>query len=84
MRLDLSPLTAAYQRLSSRERTLLGGALAVIVVMGFYLLVWQPLEDSQIALAKRIQTKKAELEQMQHMGGLGGLFRLGKTAGAPA
>ncbi len=67
MRIDLSPLTAAYQRLSSRERSLLGGALAVIIVVGFYMVVWQPLEDSQIALAKRIQLKQHELVEMQQM-----------------
>lgn len=71
MRLDLAPvlapLQASYQRLSARERMLLGGALAAMVVIGFYVLVWQPLEDSQLALARRIQLKQRELVEMQHM-----------------
>jgi general secretion pathway protein M len=67
VRLDLSPITNAYQRLSSRERTLLGGAVGAILLIGFYTLIWQPLADSQVAIAKRIQLKEHELVEMQQM-----------------
>jgi general secretion pathway protein M len=67
VRFDLSPITNAYQRLSSRERTLVGlagGALAVIFV---YTMIWQPIEDQRVQLAKRIQTKQHDLIEMQQM-----------------
>jgi len=67
VRLDLSPITNAYQRLSSRERRLLDSALVVMVIIGFYSLVWQPLQDSQVQLAKRIQTRQHDLVEMQQM-----------------
>jgi general secretion pathway protein M len=67
MRLDLSPVTNLYLRLSSRERTLVslaGGAITVIIV---YTMIWQPIEDQRVQLAKRIQTKQHELIEMQQM-----------------
>lgn len=67
MKLDLSPITNAYQRLSSRERRLLEGAIGVMVAIAFYSLVWQPLQDSQVELAKRIQSKQRDLIEMQQM-----------------
>ena len=67
MKLDLSPITNAYQRLSSRERRLLQGAIGVMVAIAFYSLVWQPLQDSQVELAKRIQAKQRDLIEMQQM-----------------
>jgi hypothetical protein len=67
VRLDLSPITNAYQRLSSRERRLLEGAVGVMIAIAFYSLVWQPLQASQVELAKRIQVKQRELVEMQQM-----------------
>ncbi|MEO8603630.1 MAG: type II secretion system protein GspM [bacterium] len=67
MRFDLSQLTAAYQRLSARERTLVGVVVGVVLVMGLYTLVWQPLEDGRTQLSKRIQTRQRDLVEMQHM-----------------
>ena len=67
MRFDLSPITNAFQRLSSRERTLVGlsaGALAVVFV---YTLIWQPIADQRVQLEKRIKTKQADLDEIQHM-----------------
>ena len=43
---------------------LAAGALAVIVV---YTLIWQPIEDQRVQLAKRIQTKKNDLAEMLRM-----------------
>jgi general secretion pathway protein M len=67
VRFDLSPLTAAYQRLSARERMLVGVGGGVLLVMALYSFVWQPLEDGRTVLAKRIQTRQRDLVEMQHM-----------------
>lgn len=67
MKFDLSPITNAYTRLSSRERTLVGlagGALAIIFV---YTMIWEPIEDQRVQLAKRIQTKQHDLVEMEQM-----------------
>ncbi len=67
MKFDLSPITNAYQRLSSRERTLVGLAGGALVVILVYTLIWQPIEDQRVQLAKRIQIKQRELVEMQQM-----------------
>ncbi len=67
MKLDFAPVTNAYQRLSSRERRLLEGAVGVMLAFVFYSFVWEPLQDSQVQLAKRIQLKQRELAEMQQM-----------------
>ena len=67
MRFDLSPIINAYQRLSSRERSLVGLAAAALAVIAIYTLVWQPIEDARAQLAKRIQVKNKELTDIQHM-----------------
>ena len=67
MKLDLSPITNAYLRLSSRERRLLESAAGVLLAIAFYSFVWQPLQDSQAQLSKRIQVKQVELSDMQQM-----------------
>lgn len=67
MRLDLSPIVNAYQRLSSRERTLVGLAAAALSVIIIYTMVWQPIEDARVQLAKRIQVKQRELVDIQLM-----------------
>ena len=67
MRLDLSPIVNAYQRLSGRERRMLEAAGGAMILIGFYSLIWQPLQENQVQLGKRIQTKQVELVEMQHM-----------------
>jgi general secretion pathway protein M len=67
VRLDLSPITNAYQRLSSRERLLVTVAGSVMAVLFVYTMIWQPIEDDRVRLAKRIQTKQRELIEMQQM-----------------
>jgi hypothetical protein len=67
MKLDIAPVANAYQRLSSRERRLLEGSVGVMLAIAFYSFVWQPLQDSQVQLAKRIQLKQRELAEMQQM-----------------
>jgi hypothetical protein len=63
----LSPLINAYQRLSNRERTLVSLASAALVVILIYTMIWQPIEDDRVQLARRIQTKKTELSEIQRM-----------------
>ncbi|MDX2168677.1 MAG: type II secretion system protein GspM [Deltaproteobacteria bacterium] len=67
MKLDLSALTNAYQRLSPRERVLvgLGGGLMLVGVL--YVFIWEPLETGRADLAKRIQTRQRDVVEMQHM-----------------
>ena len=67
MKFDLGPLLATYQRLSARERLLVGLAGGAVLVIALYTLVWEPLDEGRAQLARRIQLKKAELVEMQHM-----------------
>lgn len=67
MKLDLSALTAAYQRLSPRERLLVGLGGGLLLAGLLYTLIWEPLESGRIALAKRIQTKQRDVIEMQHL-----------------
>jgi type II secretory pathway component PulM len=67
VRFDFRQITNAYQRLSSRERTLVGLASGALLVIGLYTLIWQPLEDGRALLGRRIQTKQRELVEMQQM-----------------
>jgi hypothetical protein len=67
VRFDLSPIVNAYQRLSGRERRMLEAAGGAMILIGFYSLIWQPLQENQVQLGKRIQTKQVELVEMQHM-----------------
>ena len=67
MRFDLSPIVNAYQRLSGRERTLVGLAAGALTVVFVYTVIWQPIEEQRVQLAKRIQTKQRELVEMQQM-----------------
>ena len=67
MKLDWRSLLAAYQRLSARERLLVGLAGGAVLVVLLYTLIWEPLEEGRLTLARRINVKKDELAQMQHM-----------------
>lgn len=67
MKLDLSPILATYQRLSSRERLLVGLAGAAALIIALYTLVWEPLNEGRVELARRIQVKRQELTEMQSM-----------------
>lgn len=67
MKLDWRALVAAYQRLSGRERLLVGLAGGALLVVALYTLLWEPLEEGRFQLARRIQVKSKELQDMQHM-----------------
>lgn len=67
MKLDWRSLLAAYQRLSARERLLVGLAGGAVLVVLLYTLIWEPLEEGRLTLARRINVKNDELAQMLHM-----------------
>ncbi len=67
MRLDLRQVIAAYQRLSSRERALVGVFGGAILVTVLYLFIWEPLDAGRTVLARRIQSKQRDLVEMQQM-----------------
>jgi len=67
VKLDLSPVLATYQRLSSRERLLVGLAGGAALIIALYTLVWEPLNEGRAQLARRIQVKRQELTEMQKM-----------------
>lgn len=67
MKLDWRPLLGAYQRLSSRERLLVGLAGGALLVIGLWTLLWEPLQEGQLQLARRIQTRQRDLKTMQEM-----------------
>lgn len=67
MKLDWRALQAYYQRLSPRERLLVGLAGGALLVVALYTLLWEPLEQGRADLARRIHVKSNELQEMQHM-----------------
>jgi len=67
MRFDWRALLAYYQRLSPRERVLVGLAGGALLVIALYTLLWEPLDRGRIDLARRITAKTGELHEMQHM-----------------
>jgi len=67
VRLDFSAVTAYYQRLSARERSLVGVGGGVLLIMALYSFIWEPLETGRVELTKRIQTRQHDLVEMQHM-----------------
>lgn len=69
MKLDLRQTFSFYQRLSARERLLLGAALAAVVVIGLFTLVLDPLAQGREMLGRRIGMKERELEDVQRLRG---------------
>jgi general secretion pathway protein M len=67
MKLDWRQLSGFTQRLSARERTILGVGGAAMVVIGLYSLVWEPLAEGRVRLAQRIAGKQRQLEEIQGM-----------------
>jgi type II secretory pathway component PulM len=60
-------LSAYLQRLSPRERMLVKGAGAAVLVIGLYVLVYDPLVDLRQRIGNRIVQKQRELEEIQEM-----------------
>ena len=66
MAFDPRQLFNFYQRLSPRERLLLGLAVGSVLVISLYSFVWDPMVAGREALQRRIVTKEKELVEIQH------------------
>ncbi len=67
MKYDWRQVVNAYQRLSARERTLLGVAGGVLLLIGLYTLVWDPMARGRELLGRRIAQKEKELAEVQEL-----------------
>jgi general secretion pathway protein M len=67
MKFDLRQISGFSQRLSPRERTILGAGTAAMVIIGLYSFVWEPLAEGRLRLAQRIVAKQRQLEEIQTM-----------------
>ena len=65
--LSMLNLSAYLQRLSPRERMLVKGAGAAVVVIGLYTLVYDPLIELRARIGNRIVQKQQELVEIQGM-----------------
>jgi type II secretory pathway component PulM len=65
--LDLRQLSGFYQRLSRRERVLLGVSLTGALLIGLYTLVWEPLQSAREEIAAEIIRKERQLVAVQRM-----------------
>jgi type II secretory pathway component PulM len=54
-----------YQRLSPRERLLLGAAVGSVLLISLYSFVWDPLVAGRERLEKRIVAREKDLNEMQ-------------------
>ncbi len=67
MNFDWSKITNILQRMSSRERALLGAATAVALVLGFYTLVWEPLTEDHSRAERLIRARQQDLADIKEM-----------------
>jgi hypothetical protein len=65
MKLDVRQAFNFVQRLSARERLLLGAACGAMLVIGLYVLIWEPLAAGREMLDRRIALKERELIDVQ-------------------
>lgn len=66
--MNLDPRAALadyYSRLAPRERMLLGALSIVVLAIGTYSLVWEPLQVSRDQLIRRIQKTEGDLNDIQ-------------------
>ncbi len=67
MNFDWRQILNYLQRLSSRERALLGAAVSVGVVLGFYTLVWEPLSADRALAERLIRARQQDLVDIKEM-----------------
>ncbi len=67
MKFDWHEVVNMFQRLSSRERTLLGAAVSVAVVLGFYTLVWEPLSEDRGRAERLIRGRQQDLVDIKEL-----------------
>jgi len=61
--MDIRASLNALQRLSPRERAMVGVAAAALVVIGLYAFIWEPLTSGRERMESRISGKQRELEE---------------------
>jgi hypothetical protein len=67
VKFDWSSPFSFYQRLSPRERTLVGVAGGAVMLIALYTLVVDPLVELRERIGARIGQKQKELVEIQHM-----------------
>jgi type II secretory pathway component PulM len=68
MRLAMSPIArwrGFWGELAARERVLIGVGLLVLLPVGFYLYVWQPVTAERARLAVRVDQLRGELARLR-------------------
>lgn len=61
--MNFRDLVNAYQRLSPRERVMVGIAGSVLVLISLYAFVWEPLTSGQERMRNRIVARRGDLQQ---------------------
>lgn len=67
MNFDWRQIVNAFQRMSSRERALLGAATAVACILGFYTLVWEPLAENRVRAERLIRSRQQDLADIKEL-----------------
>lgn len=67
MNFDWSQIVNVFQRMSSRERNLMGAAVAVAVILGFYTLVWEPLTEDRARAERMIRGRQQDLVDIKEL-----------------
>ncbi len=67
MNFDWRQILGVFQRMSARERTLMGAATAVALILGFYTLVWEPLIADRAFAERRIRARQQDLVDIKEL-----------------
>ncbi len=67
MNFDWRQILNFFQRMSARERTLMGSAAAVAFVLGFYTLMWEPLIEDRARAERLIGMRQQDLVDIQEL-----------------
>jgi len=67
VKLDWKQALSAFQRLSGRERVMLGVALGALLIIGLYSLIWEPLVAARVGVIRRIDLEQRQLVAVQRM-----------------
>ncbi len=67
MNFDWRKILSVFQRMSARERMLMGAATAVALILGFYTLVWEPLIADRAFAERRIRARQQDLVDIKDL-----------------
>jgi general secretion pathway protein M len=67
MNFDWRPIQNFFQRMSSRERALMGAAVATACILGFYTLVWEPLTENRVRAERLIESRQDDVAEIKRM-----------------